>query len=114
MDDYAKYFSEDSFWDTLRRYAVRIGREAVEKALVLYFCLTDPQTPTQAKTVIVAALGYLILPMDVIPDLTPGVGFSDDLGALTVALATVAAHVTSAHWQRASQQLQQWFGTTPQ
>ncbi|BDY04306.1 YkvA family protein [Ferrimonas sp. YFM] len=110
MDDYSQHFSVDSFWKKLRRYAITIGREAVEKALVLYFCLMDPATPTQAKTVILGALGYLILPLDVIPDLTPGVGFSDDIGALSVALATVAAHLTDEHWDRAAAQVQEWFG----
>lgn len=109
MDDYSQHYSGASFWEKLGRYAGRIGREAVEKALVLYYCLVDPQTPSQAKLVIVAALGYLIMPLDVIPDLMPGTGFSDDVGALSVAMATVAAHLTDEHWQQAKAKLSQWF-----
>ena len=63
-----------------------------------------------AKTIIVAALGYFIAPMDAIPDVMPGVGFSDDLGALAVALAAVAMHIKPEHRQQAKEKLTTWFG----
>ena len=108
--DYGKYFTDESFWDKVKRYAKKAGRRILEPALVLYFCMQDDDTPAWAKGVIVSALGYFILPMDAIPDLTPIVGFGDDLGALTVALSIVAVHIKPEHRDRAKQRLRQWLG----
>ena len=52
------------------------------------------------KVTIVSALGYFILPLDAIPDLTPGVGYADDLGALCIALTLAHAHIKDEHKQK--------------
>ena len=78
----------------MRNFARTAGREVVEHALSLYYTAQDPNTPAWAKTVIYGVLGYFILPVDLIPDLIPVVGFSDDLAAFVAALATVGIHVT--------------------
>jgi uncharacterized membrane protein YkvA (DUF1232 family) len=110
MEDYGEKYSDASLWEKVRTFAVRAGREVIEKALVLYYCFQDPDTPKWAKTVIAGALGYFIVPLDAIADLTPVVGFSDDLGALVMALGIVAVHVKPQHHQHASEKLKQWFG----
>ena len=108
--DYSKEYSDDSFWEKVRKFALKAGREVLEKALILYYCLQDPDTPARAKAVIVGALGYFIWPLDAIPDLTPVVGFVDDLGALALAIMIVAAHVKKDHKLKAEEKLQIWFG----
>ena len=55
----------------------------IQKALWLYYAAQRPQTPIWAKTTIYAALGYFILPVDIIPDLIPGAGYVDDLGPVS-------------------------------
>jgi uncharacterized membrane protein YkvA (DUF1232 family) len=110
MEDYGTQYSDESLWEKVRQFAVRAGREVIEKALVLYYCLQDPDTPKWAKTVIAGALGYFIVPVDAIPDITPLIGFSDDLGALAVALGIVVVHVKMQHRRQASEKLSQWFG----
>ncbi|MFP4527308.1 MAG: YkvA family protein [Candidatus Kapaibacterium sp.] len=110
MQNIDNEFSEKSFWNKLTRFARNAGRELIERALALYFTLKDEDTPKWAKTVIVGALGYFILPTDAIPDLTPLVGFSDDLGAIVSAFAIVAAHVKQEHINKAQEKLQLWFG----
>ena len=107
---FGKYYSEDSFWQKLLKFARTAGREVVEHALSLYYAAQEPDTPAWAKTVIYGVLGYFIFPVDAIPDLIPGVGFSDDLGALAAALATVAAHVTPEIKARAKEKAAEWFG----
>jgi len=91
----------DSFWRKIQRFAFVAGRSVIGKALALYFCLRDPDTPAWAKAVILGALGYFILPVDAIPDFLPGIGFSDDLGVLVTVLATLAVHVKREHRERA-------------
>lgn len=107
--DYGKEYSEESFWEKLGKFALRAGQDVVEKALTLYYCLLDKDTPAWAKGVIVGTLGYFIVPMDAIPDATPVVGFGDDLGALSAALAMVAAHVKEEHAEKARETLRRWF-----
>jgi uncharacterized membrane protein YkvA (DUF1232 family) len=98
---YAQYFDDWSFWRTVRRAARRAGREVVEEAITLYHCLRDPDTPAWARAVIVGALGYFVLPTDLIPDFIPGIGFTDDFGAFVVATTCVALHVKQEHRDRA-------------
>jgi uncharacterized membrane protein YkvA (DUF1232 family) len=59
--------------------------------------------------VIVGALGYLILPTDLIPDMLPGVGYGDDWSTIVVALGTVAAYIKETHKLRAKEQLDKLF-----
>lgn len=99
--DYASAYSENRFRTKLARYALTAGQAVVEKALVLFYVLRDPATPARAKAIVIGALGYFIMPLDAIPDLLPGVGFSDDLGALAIAFALVAMHIKPAHFDRA-------------
>ncbi len=108
--DYSDNYSETGLWDKLAKFAKSAGREVVEKALILFYAASDPDTPKKAKTIIFSALGYFILPLDAIPDITPILGFSDDLGALALALATVAAHIKPEHREAAKKKAIQWFG----
>lgn len=110
MSDYSNHYSEDSFWEKVKKYAIKAGKEVIEKALILYNCLLDSDTPAWAKGIIVAALGYFIFPADVVPDVTPVVGYSDDLGVLAGALLAVAAQIKEDHKKKAQDTLQAWFG----
>lgn len=107
--DYSSAYSEESFWEKITAFAGRAGREIIEKVLVLYYCCLDSDTPVWARAVIVSALGYFITPLDAIPDLMPGVGFSDDLGAVAMAMATVLAHVKPEHRLQAQEKVTTWF-----
>ena len=66
----------------------------VRKALCLYYAALAPETPAWAKAVMLGALGYFILPLDLIPDAIPVIGYADDLGVILAAAATVAVKVT--------------------
>ena len=110
LDKFQRAYSESSFWAKIKRFSLAASREVIEKALVLYFTLREPNVPVWAKTTITVALGYFIFPADAIPDFTPAVGYADDLGVLVAALATVAVHVTPEAKRRASETLQTLFG----
>ncbi len=108
-DDFSKEYEESSFWEKIKNFAVDAGKDVIEKALTLYYCFLDHDTPAWAKTVIISTLGYFIVPIDAIPDLTPVAGYSDDLGALVSALAVVAAHIKTEHKTKAEEKLNDWF-----
>jgi len=107
-----RWYSAPRLWTKLRKAAVAAGRKTLFIALTLFYCLQDRDTPKWAKGVIVGALGYLILPTDVIPDMIPGMGYGDDWGALVAALGTVAAYIKDEHKSKASSQLERLFGST--
>ncbi len=106
---YSDEYSESSFWNKVKKYSQKAGLEVIEKALVLFYCLKDSDTPSWAKSVILATLGYFILPADSIPDLTPFVGFGDDLGALAAAIGIVGLHIKQEHRDKAKTKLKEWF-----
>ena len=110
--DYTRTYSEPRFWHKLTRYASVAGREVVEKALWLFYAAQSPTTPRWAKTAIYGALGYFIFPLDAIPDFAPMVGYTDDLGVLAAALATVSMYVTEDIKQQSRQTMEKWFGVT--
>ena len=103
-------YSDNSFWDKVKTFAITAGREVIEKALWLYYAAQRPETPKWAKAAIYGALAYFISPLDAIPDITPLVGFTDDLGALAAAIAMTSAYINEDVKAKASQKLWDWFG----
>ena len=109
MDDPLQGGAE-GIWDKTGSAFKAAGEAVLETALKLYYAAQDPETPLWARTTIYAALGYFICPVDAIADFTPMVGYADDLGVLTAAVATVVAHIKEEHVLRAKKTLRQWFG----
>ncbi|MEO7099633.1 MAG: YkvA family protein [Luteolibacter sp.] len=95
----------------MKKATFSAGRKTLLTALILFYCLQDRDTPTWAKGVIVGALGYLVLPADLIPDVIPGIGYGDDWGALVAALGTVAAYIKDEHKEKAQAQVERLFGS---
>lgn len=107
---YAKDYSENNFWEKVKSFALVAGKEVIGKALQLYYTMQAPATPVWAKTVIIAALGYFISPIDAIPDIIPVVGYADDLGVLVAAIATVGTYITDDIKAKAEAKMAEWFG----
>lgn len=108
---YSKYFSKQSLWEKLKEQAKNAGMKVVYAALVLYYTMESPHVKTKTKLSIAAALGYFILPADAIFDLTPIIGYSDDLGVLLFVLAQIGQNVTPEIKEKARAKLTEWFGT---
>ena len=108
--DFEKEYSEEGFWNKLTDYAKSAGIEVVEKALLLYYAAQEETTPTWAKATIMGALGYFISLLDAVPDLTPVIGYTDDLGVLVMAIATISAHINQGARDKTQQKLASWFG----
>ncbi len=83
------------FWQTAKKAARQIP--FMEEVVAAYYCAMDKQTPLRVKGILLAALGYFVLPVDAIPDFVFGLGFTDDLAVLTAAITAVRAHITPAH-----------------
>lgn len=107
---YEKHFSVDGFWTKLKKYAKDAGLKVVYSGLLLYYALESPKTPIKAKIQIYGALGYLILPVDLVPDLLPVVGYVDDLGALGLAIGATAMSIDKQVKQKAKEKMKDFFG----
>lgn len=107
--DFNAQYSDTRFWEKVKTFAKTAGRKALEPALKMYYSATDSDTPLWAKTAIYGALGYFISPVDAIPDFLPVVGYTDDIGILVAAAATVAAYIKEEHVNKARATLRQWF-----
>lgn len=93
----------------LLRLLRRGGRALTRPAFECLELLLDADTPPQVRLTVLAALTYLLIPMDLLPDLLPAVGFSDDLVALTTLLGACWRHRTPEIRQRAQRRLDHWF-----
>jgi uncharacterized membrane protein YkvA (DUF1232 family) len=107
---YEKHYTDAGFWGKLKKFAVEAGVKVVYAGLILYYALQSPKTPLKAKVQIYGALGYLILPLDIVPDLIPVVGYLDDLGALLLAVRTVAKSIDNDVKHKAKDKLVEFFG----
>ncbi len=108
-EKYRRYFSDDQFWGKLKKLARKAGIKVVYVALLLYYVVRNPATPKADRTKILGALGYLILPPDLIPDILPAIGYTDDLAALMWALYSVAKNITPEVKIQARVKLGEWF-----
>lgn len=92
------------FWLKLKRVAASLP--FAEDLLAAYYCAFDRETPVQVKAALVGAIGYFLMPADMLPDLVPLLGFTDDAAVLAAALRTVAMHMRPEHREAARRALQ--------
>lgn len=107
---YQAQFSEKAFWSKLKGQARKIGIQVVYAALLLYYAYKRKETPAWAKRIVLGVLGYLLMPIDMVPDLTPIIGYTDDIGVLSFGIVTIAAYINADIKTQARAQLKQWFG----
>ena len=107
---YGKNYSESALWDKVKKVAQQAGVKAIYAVLLLYYVATDKNVSVADKAKIYGALGYFILPLDLIPDTIPMMGYTDDLTALTWALHAVWSNVTPEIERKAKAKLREWFG----
>ena len=109
MEAYSENYSEHSFFKKLRNFAAKAGKDLILKVLILYYASKEPGCPAWAKAAIYGALGYFVLPTDVIPDFIPGIGYTDDLAILAGALCKIAMYITPKVKEAAKRKMQDWF-----
>jgi uncharacterized membrane protein YkvA (DUF1232 family) len=99
MKDYSGNYSENGFWAVVKEHGKSIP--FLRDILAMFHYLMDPETPIWAKGLLTAALGYVILPLDLVPDFIPIAGWADDAGIVSGAMAAVASVIQEKHWKKA-------------
>ena len=89
------------FWPKIARTAARIP--FADQVLSVYYAARDPQTPTAAKGMMLGALAYFVMPIDAIPDIFAGIGFTDDAAVFAALIATLGANIKRRHREQADE-----------
>lgn len=110
IEKYSPQYSEQGLWKKIKGVAKVAGEKIIYNVLLLYYVAQSPETPAKHKAAIYGALGYFILPTDIIPDILPGVGYTDDLTAIMAVVTLVSINITDAVRRSAEQKLREWFG----
>ena len=110
MDEYAKNYSENGLWDKVRDNVSSIGVTVIYKAFQLYYVAQSDTCPMKIKAGIIGALGYLISPIDLVPDLIPVVGYTDDAAAIAFAITAAQMYITDEIKEKAKARMREFFG----
>jgi len=89
------------FWPKIVRTAARIP--FADQALSVWYAARDPETPPAAKGMMLGALAYFVLPIDAIPDIFAGIGFTDDAAVFAALIATLGANIKRRHRDQAGE-----------
>lgn len=112
IPDFMKYkdnYTSSGFVEKISHIAKRAGAKLVYVALVLYYTLQSGNVSLKDKAIIIGALGYLISPLDVIPDAIPIAGLGDDLAVLLYVMNKVLGEVPEDVKAKAHDKLSKWF-----
>lgn len=108
---YGRAYTDESFARKLGNVARRGGMKVMYAALLLYYVMKSASTTKKDKLLIIGALGYFISPIDVVPDVLLGIGYTDDLAVMLMALKAVWTNVTPEVKERAREKLHDWFSS---
>ncbi len=80
-------------------YFGTLGRRMnfLQEAVILVYCLRDPRTPRFIRLVIIGAIGYLLTPVDLIPDVIIGLGWLDDATVVAGAMRLARKYILPEH-----------------
>lgn len=108
--NYEDEYSENKFWKKVKKVAKKAGKEIIGETFKLLYVILEKKVPIRAKAIAIAALGYFISPVDAIPDIAPLIGYVDDLGVITLAIAQLKKHISSTIEKKAEDKTNELFG----
>lgn len=109
IESFGSEYSEQGLKEKLSKIARKAGIKMAYAVLVAFYAVQSDALSFKEKARLYGALGYFILPVDLIPDAMLGMGYSDDLAALVYVLHTVSSNITPEVKQRAREKLCLWF-----
>ena len=110
IEIYEKQYSENKFWSKITAVAKKAGIKVIYMALLLYYALDNTSLSVKDRALIIGALGYFILPLDVVSDLMPAIGFLDDAAILLAITKLLIVGIDRKVVALAKGKLSQWFG----
>lgn len=108
LSKYAGHYNPGELFKKLGKVARKVGEKTVYVVLVLYYATFDKGLPMKDRLMVLAALGYFILPLDILPDALPG-GFADDAAALMYVVKHIWKNLSPTTIENARRKLKEWF-----
>lgn len=96
---------EKTFWRKMKNSVKKAGEEIAVMGIKSWIAMADSNTSVRHKAILGGALAYFVLPTDMVPDVLAGVGFTDDMAALTLAANSVGNAITDEHEEQAREKL---------
>ncbi|MET2852739.1 YkvA family protein [Vibrio owensii] len=96
---------EKTFWRKMKNSVKKAGEEIAVMGIKSWLAMADSNTSVRHKAILGGALAYFVLPTDMVPDVLAGVGFTDDMAALTLAANSVGNAITDEHEEQAREKL---------
>lgn len=107
---YANYFNPTEMWDKIAKVAKKAGAKTIYGILLLYYASLNSSVSWSDKIKIYGALGYFILPLDLVPDALPVVGYGDDMAAILLVIKSICDNISPETHRKALNKLTEWFG----
>lgn len=108
LKKYEKEYSESELWKKIGEVAKMAGLRVIYYVLLLYYSLQSDTVTLKEKALIIGALGYFILPVDLVPDFIIGLGYGDDAAAL-LAVVKMLENLNDDIKAQAKNKLKTWF-----
>jgi uncharacterized membrane protein YkvA (DUF1232 family) len=109
LEVFKNFFHPVKFIGQLGAVVRKAGTQTTYTGLLLFYAFKRKETPLWAKRIIIGLLGYLLAPVDAIPDLAPLIGYTDDIGLLSFGLVTIAAYIDESVKSSAKEKMNAWF-----
>ncbi len=109
IEKYKENYSEEKFWEKLKKIAKKIGVKATAYGLTLFYVLQKDEVTYRYKLFIIGCLGYFILPIDLVPDVLVGIGYTDDIGFMAINLIRISKYIDDDVKRKVSKKLSGWF-----
>lgn len=110
---YGSHYSEKKFWKKIAVVAKKVGATVLRPVFQLYYMLQSDSVSLKHKAYILGALGYFILPFDLIPEsVLPLIGFADDIAVMSFVINLVKDSLTPEIKAQAEDKLAELLHTT--
>ncbi len=109
LDKYAAFYNPNALFEKIKKVAKKAGVKTIFVVLILYYATFDKSLPIKDRLMVIAALGYFILPLDLLPDTLP-LGFTDDAAAMLFVVKHIWNNISDDTLAKAKQKLSEWFG----
>ncbi len=109
LDKYAAFYNPNALFEKIKKVAKKAGVKTIFVVLILYYATFDKSLPIKDRLMVIAALGYFILPLDLLPDTLP-LGFTADAAAMLFVVTHISNNISDDTLAQAKQKLSEWFG----
>jgi uncharacterized membrane protein YkvA (DUF1232 family) len=92
---YQSKFKEIKFLQFLNRKFKSLSVQLVYKSFLMFYAFKRKETPYWAKNIVLGTLGYILSPIDMLPDLTPLFGYTDDISVLSYGLVMISCYINN-------------------